>query len=360
MKILAMSAKKSVFVFLLMRVLLLANNSVFAIDLPVQKARQITIADALTFTATVEAVKTGTVSAQTNGRVIATLFDVGDLVQKNDVILKLRDTRQKAEYESAGANVKASKAQYNSAEKEFVRISDIYKKRLVSRADLDKVLAQRDASKAALEAAIARLSVAKAQLDYTRVRAPYNGIVLKRHVEIGETVNPGTPLYTGMSLEFMRVLVDVPQKDIDAIRRYKQATIELPQGKKMAVAAEALTFFGYADPINSTFKVRVNLPKGIQGLYPGMYLKSSFKIGERVTLVIPSKSIIHRGEVTAVYVKNNDKLSFRQIIIGSKINKLQTEVLSGLTDGEAVVTNAALAIEYIQNQHSAVSGVNHE
>lgn len=337
-----------------------AFGGAFAATLPVKTAEQITIPDTLIFTGTVEAVNSGTASAQTNGRVIKTYFDVGDLVQKDAVMVQLRDTQQKANYEAAQANVEALAAKYQSAEKEYIRISDIYKKRLVSKSVLDNTLAQRDAAKASFEAAKAKLKAAKVQLDYTKVRAPYSGIVLKRHIEVGETVHPGMPLYTGMSLEYMRIIADVPQKDIDAIRQFKQAIVELPSAKQLSIEGDKLTFFGYADPVNATFKVRVNLPAGIKGLYPGMYLKTSFKIGERSTLVIPTSSIIHRGDVTAVYVQTADKLSFRQIVIGSEVDDSLIEVLSGLKVGESVVTEPSIAIELMQSQETRIAGESHE
>jgi len=333
-----------------------------AAELPVEIVKQQTVADSLTFTGTVEAVNSGTASAQTSGRVIQTLVDVGDLVNKDDVILKLRDTQQRANYDSAVAGVKAAKAQYDSAEKEYIRISDILKKGLVSRSVADNSLSQRDSSKALLEAAQASLKYAAEQLAYTNVKAPYSGIVLERHVEVGETVSPGSPLYTGMSLESLRVLVDVPQKDIDNIRQNKSASIELPSGESIEISGDALTFFGYADPKTSSFKIRANLPTGLQGLYPGMYLKTSFIVGQKTSLMIAKQSVIRRGEVTAVYVQNNERLSFRHIRVGRIIDDGNIEILSGLAEGETVITSPSLAIKLLQSQLSdrTLNGENNE
>jgi len=332
---------------------LILISQVSAADLPVEIVKEVTVADSLTFTGTVEAVHAGTASAEISGRVVQTLVDVGDLVNKDDVILKLRDTKQQATYHSAEAGVKAAKAQYESAEKEYTRIINLLQKGLVSQSTTDKALSQRDSSKANLDAAEATLINAEEQLEYTRVKAPYSGIVLERHVEMGETVNPGTPLYTGMSLEKLRILTNVPQKDIDKIRKNKKATIELPNGDFIYVTGEKLTFFGYADPKTSTFKVRVNLPDGLSGLYPGMYIKTSFKIGESVSLVVPERCLIRRGEVTAVYVETDKKLHFRHIRLGRDLGNGDMEVLSGLSFGERVVTSPTLAISSIKSSRDS-------
>ncbi len=320
-----------------------------AVELPVEVVKEITVTDSLTFTGSVEAVNAGTASAEISGRVLKTLVDVGDLVHKDDVILQLSDTRQQAAFDSALAGVKAAKSRYEATEKEYLRITNILQKGLVSKSVADKALSDRDSSKADLDVTQAKLKSAEEQLEFTRVKAPYSGIVLERHIEVGETVNPGTPLYTGMSLEKLRVLADIPQKDIVRIRQYKKATIELPDGDVINVAAENLTFFGYADPKTSTFKIRINLPEGLQGLYPGMYLKTSFKVGERSSLVVSKDSIIRRGEVTAVYVKKDKRLLFRHIRLGRQLGKNDMEILSGLSIGDKIITSPALAIAFLNS-----------
>jgi RND family efflux transporter MFP subunit len=323
-------------------------------DLAVTPAQKINVDHQLRFTGTVEAVNQGTASSQTSGRVEETLVDVGDLVQKNDIILQLRDTQQRANFQTAQAGVKAAQAQYDSAEKEYQRIKDIRARGLVSQSQLDNALASRDGAKAALDAANGRLADAEEQLEFTRVRAPYSGIVLERHIEVGELVNPGTPLYTGMSLERLRVIADVPQKDINAIRQFKKATIAIPTGQQINITDPDLTFFGYADPVTSTFKIRAYLPEGTEGLYPGMYIPTSFKVGVKEVLVVPKQALVHRGEVTAVYIQQADKINFRQVKAGMEHITAEgdtvVEILSGVQEGESIILSPVTAIALIKSQ----------
>ena len=345
---------------LLLTILMSFNSVVLATPLETKQAKTETVVDSLSFTGTVEAVNTGTASSQTSGRVTETLVDVGDIVSIGDVILKLRDTQQKAAFDSAEAAVKSAEANFETAEKEYIRVSDILKKGLVSQSVADKALSQRVGAKAAVDTAKANLKSADEQLQYTRVKAPYSGIVLERHVEVGESVNVGTPLYTGMSLEYLRVIADVPQKDIDRIRQQKTAVIELSDGKEIVISNDDLTFFGYADPKTSTFKIRVNLPANTQGLYPGMYLKTSFVVGKKTSLVIPLSSIVKRGEVTAVYVQKQHRIILRQIRSGRVIDEEKIEVLSGLSEGELIVISPAEAITIIQTQVTDNNGAEDE
>jgi multidrug resistance efflux pump len=81
------------------------------------------------------------------------------------------------------------------------------------------------------EAARAAVREAGEQVDYTVVRAPYSGILTERHVQVGETVRPGQPLVSGLSLAQLRVEVEIPQGDLAAIREQSKAAILLDDGR---------------------------------------------------------------------------------------------------------------------------------
>jgi RND family efflux transporter MFP subunit len=275
--------------------------------------------------AVIEAVNKSTVSAQTSGRIIDVLVDVDDYVEKGAVLVRFRDKEQRAALKAAQARAAEAKAN-------FKRMKNIFAKKLVSRADYDR-------SEANLKAANAAQEQAQEQLEHTVVRAPYSGIVVKRHVEPGETASPGTPLVTGISLESLRAVTDVPQHDIDSVRKLGRARVIFPGQDSAGVEGTKLTISPYADPASHTFRVRVDLPQGQHGVYPGMFVKAAFVTGEEKRLLIPSSAVVHRSEVTAVYVVTKDGINFRQVRIGRVLPGGQTEVLAGLDAEERVATN---------------------
>lgn len=299
----------------------------------------------------VEAINKATVSAQTSGTIREILVDVDDYVKRGAVIMRLKDVTQQANLKKALAGEEEASSNLAKAEDEFVRIKDIYQKGVVSKAQMDDATHGLSAAKARLASARASLDEAREQLSYTRVKAPYSGIVIQRHVELGETVQPGAALMTGVSLDKLRVNVDVPQSLIANIRRYGKAFVYtdaeidsdtgteaglLKQQEKVPVAVEKITVFPIADQASNTFKVRLDLPEGIAGLFPGMFVKTSLVTGEKKVLVVPAKSIVHRSEVTAVYVVNDEGLiNFRHVRLGSKRDGAQV-ILSGLVAGEKV------------------------
>jgi RND family efflux transporter MFP subunit len=295
---------------------------------------------------TVEAVNQATVSAQTSGRVAEIFYDVDDFVEAGAPIMRFTNTEQRAALDSARAALQEAEARAAEADAEYQRVSTMFENGTVAKARYDQARANHDAATARLESARAGLQAAEEQLEYTVVRAPYAGIVSRRHVEVGEVVRPGAPLMTGLSLEQLRVSVDVPQSMLDPIRRIGKANVYVDD---RAIAVESLTFFPVADTATNTFRVRAVLPAGSATLYPGTFIKIGFVIGETERLLLPTAAIVRRSELTAVYVVGTDAVTLRQIRIGRRYGE-RTEVLAGLTPGEVVAADPVAAGVYLQEQ----------
>ena len=307
----------------------------------------------------VEAIHKATVSAQTRGTIKEILVDVDDYVEKGAVIVRLKDVSQKAQLKKAQAGEKEAISHLSKAQDEFKRIEDIYAKKVVSKSKMDEAKHALSAAKARLDSARANLDEAREQLSYTHVKAPYSGIVTKRHVEVGETVQTGAQLMTGVSLDKLRVNVDVPQSLINKIRVFGKAFIYTDAAigsEPVQVAVDKITVFPIADRASNTFKVRLDLPEGIDGLFPGMFVKASLVTGEKQVLLVPQKSVVQRSELTAVYVITDDgKICFRHVRLGSVHHDSQV-VLSGLTVGETVALDpieAGVVLMQRRRQQSA-------
>jgi RND family efflux transporter MFP subunit len=293
----------------------------------------------------VEAENQATLSAQTGGRVLELPFDVNDYVEAGQVVVRFTDVEQVSAQRRASAGVRSAQAAAAEAEADFKRTEELVSKQLLARASLDQARARRDAARAALEAARAGVSEAGEQVDYTVIRAPYSGILTERHVEVGETVRPGQPLVSGLSLDQLRVNVEVPQSDIAAIREHGAAAILLPDGRR--VEADRVIVFPYADPATHSFKVRVELPQAETGLQPGMTVKTAFKTGEARHLWVPATALVTRSEVTAVYVVDaRQRVSLRQVRLGHREGDA-IEVLAGLTDGDTIAVDPVAALAHL-------------
>ena len=302
----------------------------------------------------VEAVNQATISAQTSGRVIELPYDVNDTVTEGSVIVRFTDVEQKSAKSRAQSQIASAQAAYNEAQSSYQRIAEVYERKLVARAQLDQERARRDAAKAALDSARAQLSEVGQQMDYTVVRAPYSGIVTERHVQVGESVRPGQPLISGVSLQNLRVSVEVPQSAIGPIRKLQAADVLISGDGSQRVAASKVTVFPYADPATHTFTVRLELPGDNTALFPGMTVKVAFATGEAKRLMIPITALVQRGELLGIYVVDGAEVRLRQIRSGHRFGE-SVEILAGLNAGEHYSTDPAAAAQWLARRNDGDS-----
>lgn len=289
---------------------------------------------------TIEAVNQATVSAQTSGRVVEILYDVDDVVPAGAVIVRLKGTEQRAGLQAAQAALAEARARNEEALANYQRIADLFQRRVVSKAQLEQATANRDAAAGRLAAAAAGLTAAQEGVGYTEIRAPYGGVVTKRLVEVGESVGPGTPLMTGLSLRDLRVNTTIPQSIVMQVRRLKQAAVYLGDQR---VEATKITIFPEAATPSSSFRARLELPPGALDLAPGMYVKVGLVIGEADRLLVPASAVIERSEVTCVYVIDSDsQVSLRYVRPGHRFGD-RLEILSGLAAGEHIALDPVAA-----------------
>ena len=305
---------------------------------------QRTVPDVYTTDALIEAVQQATIAAETTGRIKAIYFDVDDVVEKGDVLLRFTDKEQRARLARAEAAQKETEARLKQAEAEHDRITEIFAKKLVASSAMDKAVADLKAAQHRLKAAEADVQQAQEQLKYTIIRAPYAGIVIKRHVNVGEQVSPGAALMTGFSLAKLRATASVPQAMVEAVRQRREVRIHLPEYSSAApVNSRDITIYPFADAANHRFTVRAELSAVPAGFYPGMFVKAAFVVGERSLLVVPRSSVVHRSEVTAVYVVDEQgQVSFRAVRVGNTSGDT-VEVLAGLAVGENVAQDPVAA-----------------
>ena len=296
--------------------------------------------------ARVEAVNRATVSSQTNGRIIQINFDVNDYVQKGSVLMRIANKQQRAKVAAAEAQELEAQASYNVAAKEFDRIQGIYERKLVSKSDLDRAEATLKSSKERLSAATARLHDANTALKYSVVLAPYSGVVVERHVEVGELAKEGQPLMTGLSLSKLRVAANVSQRHATLMRSMNSVTvIDDEQATPVRVLAENLRVSPQADFSQHSFVVRADLPKDTQNLYPGMFVKLEFNGPSKDRLLIPQSAVANRSELRAVYVlKTNGEIQLRQVRLGQTWPDGRVEVLAGLQNGDKIALDPNKAL----------------
>ncbi len=286
--------------------------------------------------------------AQVSGRVAAVNFDAGDYVKAGTVIVRLSAQELSSAVAGSRAQVAQADATLANARANYERQQQLFQQKFISQAALDRATAEFRSAEAAARAARAGAGQTAAVSGYTVITAPYSGVVAARHVEVGESVAPGSPLMTGFDPKDMRVIANIPQYKLAEVKAAPRVAVEIPSLNKWINAA-GVTVLPSADAATHTVKVRIDLPTNLEGVIPGMFARAHFSVGSARKLTIPSTAVVRRSEITAVYVVRKDTVSLRQIRLGTPNGRGQVEVLAGLNPGEVIALDPVKAGIYAKS-----------
>ncbi len=290
-----------------------------------------------------EAERQSTVSAQTSGRIVAINFRAGDRVQQGQVIMRIDPATANQDVAGMQARLNEAQVQMDNARKQYERVRDLLAQKYVSQAQVDKAEADYKSAQAQVNTLKANLGQSTTARSFTNVVAPYSGVMSALHVELGEMASPGSPLATGYDPSQLRVTAQIPQTQIDAVRRGAKAYVEIP-GLPNWQAARSVIVLPSADPRSHTTEVRVMLPADTANLIPGQFARAHFVTGTARRLVVPAAAVLRRSELTAVYVVPSGKApQLRQIRAGQSLPGGLVEVLAGVKEGEQVALDPVAA-----------------
>ncbi|WP_246221813.1 efflux RND transporter periplasmic adaptor subunit [Marichromatium bheemlicum] len=188
----------------------------------------------------------------------------------------------------------------------------------------------------------AELQALDAKIRDARGIAPFDGVIVKKFVEVGDTVQPGQPLLNYADIEYLQVEVDVPARLRTGLREGMMLQAEIdPSDRRVPVRVAQI--FPMADPQRHTIKVKFDLPQGVSE--PGMYAKvrvPDLNAPARANPVIPRSAVRYNGSLPGVYVLDAEGApKLRLIRVGEALEGGFVTVLSGLRPGERVLANPA-------------------
>nr|WP_321270042.1 efflux RND transporter periplasmic adaptor subunit [uncultured Tolumonas sp.] len=292
--------------------------------------------------ARVEPIDQGTVSAQTSGRVSAISVDVNDVVPSGHLLVEITNTSQTAGQDQAKAAVKAAEVRYNDAERQRLRLVDLVQKGSVSRREYDSATTEAQAAASVLKQARAELVQAGENLGFTRIVAPYAGVVSARHVALGETVNPGQPLLSGYAFENMRVVASLPARYVSQLKETTPLQVTFPDGQIITLSQHQL--YQFADPASHSFTLRADLPKQTTPVWRnGSWVKLAMPLDIKPKLLIPENAVLRQNELSAVYLAEKNGFVLRQVRLGRHYDG-QIEILAGLKAGDVLAKDAYAVI----------------
>lgn len=319
-------------------------------DVQVVLARKATVPDWLEAVGTSRAVQTSQLASQIMGTLVNVEVREGDHVQAGQVLAVIDDAQPRATVEQATAaelaaqkNVAATESEYQLAEITKNRYQRLYEKGTVSAQEFDIVKtryqsaeARRDMSRAELAQAGAALAQARTSLGYTRIRAPFAGIVTERKADAGTMASPGMVIFTVEDTRGYRLEVSVDESDARLVHVGKPARVTIDALGGPEVIGQVVQIVPAADPGSRSFLVKIELPRDSH-LRSGLFGRAQFARGERSALLLPRSAVVERGQLQGVYVLDPEQIASLHYVALGRTSGQQVEVLSGLEGKEKVI-----------------------
>lgn len=313
-------------------------------------AQKTTLPDWLEAVGTVRAAQTSQVASQIMGNILEIRAREGDRVQNGQILAVIDDSQPHAAVEQATAAVTAAEKEVSAADSSFVlaeatlkRYQQLYEKKSVSPQEFDEIRARyqsaearRDMARAGQSQANAALTQARTLLGYTRIRAPFAGVLTEKKADAGTLASPGMPLFTVEDTRSYRLETAVDENDIHLVRVGQTVPVLLDALGNTELSGKVVQTVPTADPASRSFLVKIELRADAR-LRSGLFGRARFSRGERSALLIPQAAMVEHGQLQGVYVIDaNGRIGLRYVTLGKTAGQ-QVEVLSGLQDGEKLI-----------------------
>ena len=349
-------------------------------NVAVSKVSPSSIADFYEATGTVKAKTTTQVSANLMGRIVSIPVSEGDRVEKGQTLVQIdnRDAQAQLQKAQAGlkeaeaslteidnsvtaanAAVKTAEANKQIAEITFGRYKELYQRKSVSgqeyddassklkvatseleraKANVQTIRSKRSQINARIEQARADIANTKVYAGYASISSPVSGIVVKKLAETGAIASPGVPLLSIEDNSRYRLEAAVEESQSKHVRLGNRVNVRidaLGEGDFLGTVAEILPS---SDASSRSFIVKIDLPAD-PSLKSGLYGLARFPVAQKQAITVPETALQERGQLTGVYVVGLDGIAqFRIVTIGKRAEGV-AEVLSGLSDGDEIVTS---------------------
>lgn len=300
--------------------------------------------EALTLPASLQALNSAPIYARTTGYVRRWLVDLGDSVRQGQVLAILDAPEVEQQLAAAQANLQTAQANQQLAGTTATRWSTMLAKDAVSKQETDEKLGDLAAKRAVTNAARADVARLRALTGFTRLIAPFDGVVTSRSAEIGALVTAGsassTPLFTVSDVNRMRAYVRVPQVYSAQIHPGMEVKLSLPEYPGRSFTAALTRTAGAVDPSSGTVLVELQAANGDRSLKPGAFAQASFPLqGAGKTVTLPPSALIIGDKGTQVALLGPDgKAVLRSVTLGRDQGK-SVEVVTGLTAQDRVIDN---------------------
>jgi RND family efflux transporter MFP subunit len=317
----------------------------------VDKVRSVPMVQTIPVVGRLVAIRAGMVAARIDAPVAEMKVDIGDAVKKGQTLALLADEplrldrdQKAAELAAVQAAVNTAKSRLSLAEQELRRYGELQESSAFPKAryedkqvEVARLRTEITEAKANVQKARASLGMTETLLAYSRILAPYDGTITRRHTEMGAFVKEGEAVYTMVSDRNLEIEVDVPASRIGVLKPGGTCAFEIGNGKTYDAVVRAIVPQEDMRTRTRTVRLTPNFGDRPDTLAANQSVTVRVPIGSgRDTLSVHKDALVAtRGQPT-VFVVNDGRAQLRTILVGDAVGA-RVEVLDGLKSGDIVV-----------------------
>ncbi len=279
-------------------------------------------------------------AARSAGYVKRWTHDIGSHVEKGELLAEIESPEIDQQLSQAVAARQQTAATVALAKSTVDRWEALRKKDVVSQQELDEKRSGSTQAVANLAAADANVSRLRQLQGFTRVTAPFSGVITRRNVDVGDLIDSGgRALFVLTQMDPLRVYVNVPQSYAQLVRAGQKVVITQSELRGQTFAGEVARTAGSIDASTRTMQVEIALRNKDGVLLPGAYVNVDLPLAGGSSMLVPTNALLFRGEGTRVAIVDSaSKIHLKPVTLGRNLGE-SIEILDGVNTGDRLVVN---------------------
>ncbi len=277
------------------------------------------------FTGNVEGYTVNNITPQQPRRISRLLVDVGDRVYAGQKVAEMDNSA-----------LAQAKVQFENSEANFKRTKELYNFGGESKANFDAVKTAYEVAKSTYEN----------MLENTTLLSPISGVVTARNYDNGDMVG-GQPIFVVQRINPVKIFVNVSESLYSYIKKGMTVDVALDAIPEQKFEGKISRITPSIDPQTRTFEVEITVANGKELIKPGMYARVTMNYGKRQNIVVPDQAVVKMlgsGDRYIYVYKADGTVSYQKVELGRRMND-KYEILSGIADGDEVVTSGQVALK---------------
>lgn len=304
------------------------------------------VVDRIQATGQLTAKASATIAAQVRGQVTEIRSREGEAVEAGTVLLVIDPERRQLEVANAEAQLAKAKAEYAVATRNFQRTQSLSRGNAASEARLDEDRTRQLLASSASNAARAQLGLAKRALADSTVRAPFSGLIARRHVSVGEYLTAGTALFDLVALDPIEVEFTLAEIDSSKVVLGHPVEVTLAPYPDQIFRATVSMISPTIDPRTRTLLVKAELPNPDGLIRPGLFAHTDLGVStRRNAIVLPEEAIVQRADGAVVFRLDASERVHRIHVETGVTGDGWIEIREGLQHGDLVVVRGQARLD---------------